>query len=272
MRVAKHQKYVITPKEKMLLLLLLCNMSTLSWLLLFPKSANAFMIQPVPGATRMVSSRHHRHTPLQVTLRQEPRKWQTLSSRLFSITLPEIETMKIGEIRKELESYGISTKSFLEKKEMIEALQKARAEGKQPINNNAQSSTSSAGANDATQQQPRQAHGASESSTATGSSTKTRAERIQEEMSKAQKMQIGELKKELTDRGISTKSFFEKSEFVKAYAEAVVDGVNKKSSTQHRQQEEEHFDPSYRDVIMTKMDRQAKNLLTGTVIDITLGR
>lgn len=247
-------------------------MSTLSWLLLFCSSADSFMIGPIHDATRMISSRHHRYTPLQIPLGQEPRKWQTLSSRLFSTTLPEIETMKIGEIRKELESYGISTKSFLEKKEMIEALQKARAEGKQPINKNVQSSSSSAGANDATQQQSRQANGASDSSTTTDSSTETRAERIQEEMIKAQKMQIGELKKELTDRGISTKSFFEKSEFVKAYAEAVVDGVSKKSSSQQRQQEEEQFDPSYRDVIMTKMDRQAKNLLTGTVIDVTLGR
>ena len=41
-------------------------------------------------------------------------------------------------------------------------------------------------------------------------------------------MASGELKKELQERGISTKSFFEKSEFVKALAEARVDGIDKK--------------------------------------------
>jgi microcompartment protein CcmK/EutM len=37
-----------------------------------------------------------------------------------------IKSMGAGEIKKELASYGISTKAFLEKKELVEALQKAR--------------------------------------------------------------------------------------------------------------------------------------------------
>eukprot|EP00957_Ditylum_brightwellii_P051110 3875138-Ditylum_brightwellii.AAC.1 len=45
-----------------------------------------------------------------------------------------------------------------------------------------------------------------------------------------QAMKASELKKELEERGISTKSFFEKSEFVKALAEARVDNITKSSS------------------------------------------
>jgi SET domain len=45
----------------------------------------------------------------------------------------DIQSMKVSDIKKELESYGISTKTFLEKKEIIETLRKAREEGLQPV-------------------------------------------------------------------------------------------------------------------------------------------
>lgn len=45
------------------------------------------------------------------------------------------------------------------------------------------------------------------------------------ETSKCQSMKVSELKKELEALGISTTSFFEKSDFVKALAEARADGV-----------------------------------------------
>merc|ERR1719261_139102 len=57
------------------------------------------------------------------------------ATRLFSSsseTVQEVESMRAGEIKKELESYGISTRSFLEKKELVEALIKARADGLKP--------------------------------------------------------------------------------------------------------------------------------------------
>lgn len=44
-------------------------------------------------------------------------------------------------------------------------------------------------------------------------------------------MKASELKKELEERGVSTKALFEKSEFVQALAEARVDGVQKKASS-----------------------------------------
>jgi hypothetical protein len=53
-------------------------------------------------------------------------------TRLCMSTETPIEEMRAGAIKQELESYGISTVSFLEKKELVEALTKARADGLQP--------------------------------------------------------------------------------------------------------------------------------------------
>jgi len=53
-------------------------------------------------------------------------------------------------------------------------------------------------------------------------------------MSKAQSQKVSELKSELESYGVSTKSFFEKSEFVRSVAEARVDGVVKKSKKKKR--------------------------------------
>ena len=44
----------------------------------------------------------------------------------------EVASMKVGEIKKELESYGISTVSFVEKSQLVEALKKARADDLKP--------------------------------------------------------------------------------------------------------------------------------------------
>lgn len=129
-------------------------------------------------------------------------------------TLPEIASMRVGELKKELDSYGISTKSFFEKSELAEAVQKARDEGRKPVNKSTtQTKTTSS---------------TSSSSTSTArTETKSREERIAEEMEKCLSMKAGDMKKELQSMGVSTKSFFEKSEFLKALAEARVDGVKK---------------------------------------------
>ena len=125
--------------------------------------------------------------------------------------------MRVGELKKELESYGMSTKTFLEKSELVDAVEKARAEGKTPTSPSASSSSSTSSSS------------SSESASST-STTSSRGERLAEEMEKCKAMKAGELKKELESYGIPTASFFEKSEFVKACAEARVDGVSKKSS------------------------------------------
>lgn len=174
-----------------------------------------------------------------------------------SSKLPDIDDMKLSDVRQELESYGISTKVFLEKKEFLEALKKARAEGKKPQKKKASTTTSN--------------EKAAPNGAANGQSGKTRSERIQEEMTKAKSMSVGDLRKELTSRGVKTNAFFEKSDFVKAYAEAVVDGVKAKagssggSSSSSRQ---EDYDPSYRDVQVRKLDVNARRMIGGNVIDV----
>lgn len=143
---------------------------------------------------------------------------------LFSsqVSADDIESMRAGEIKKELESYGISTRSFLEKKELVEALTKARADGLKPKTSQSPSTSSKSSASGSSTKE------SDESSSK--ESNKSREERLEEQMEKCKAMKAGDLKKELEARGISTKSFFEKPEFVKALAEAIVDGVEKGSS------------------------------------------
>lgn len=124
-------------------------------------------------------------------------------------SLPDVATMRIKELKEELDSYGISTSGFLEKSELVDALQKARAEGRKPM-----------------KRQQKQPDFSSASSSNAGGSDKQK--RLLQEMEKCQQMKVSDLKKELSQLGISTKTFFEKSEFVRALAEARVEGVKKR--------------------------------------------
>lgn len=186
-----------------------------------------------------------------------PRVTRPFPTVLFA-ELPDIKSMKATEMRKELESYGVPTKSLFEKSEFVEALKKARTEGKKSKEPKAKepkaASSSSTGSS-----------GGSSSST----SSSSREERYNEALLTAKTMKVGELKKDLQARGISTSSFFEKSEFVKAYAEAVADNKTGSGAGGSRRQEEP-MDPSYRDVIMIKVDR--RQLAGLSVIDVTLAR
>jgi hypothetical protein len=184
-----------------------------------------------------------------------------LLPRLFS-SLQPIDTMRISEIRQELESYGISTSTFLEKREMINALQKARDEGKQPTST---TTTTSVGVN-------------------------SPQERRKLEMENAQRRKVSELKSELERRGISTKSFIEKSDFVKAYVDVRMmeedkdnqnsDGGRRYNNSQQRQQTQAKTnqsnkmedDPSYRNVVMYKMEKSDPRLTQGRIIDVRLAK
>lgn len=178
----------------------------------------------------------------------------------------EISAMKAKEIRQELESYGISTKSFFEKSELVEALVKARMEGKTPVETTVNGADGESGSKTSS---------TSSSSSSSSSETSSRLVKIQQEIEKCKSMKVGELKKELESYGISTKSFFEKSEFVRAVAEARVDGVSKtdgggsgrRSGGAKNAAREEPRDPSYRDVVVTKF-QGGKGMLTGKVIDV----
>ena len=87
----------------------------------------------------MISSFHHHcqaFAPPSILL---PSKHHRQVFTLFmSATDPietEVSSMRVKEIKDELESYGISTRTFLEKGELVEALVRARKEGKRPSSN-----------------------------------------------------------------------------------------------------------------------------------------
>lgn len=128
--------------------------------------------------------------------------------------------MRAGEIKQELESYGISTKSFLEKKELVEALTKAREDGLKPKETTTTTTTTWSSSTSSSSS-------SSSSSSKKKEDSRPREERLAEEIETCSKMRNSELKKELESLGISTSSFFEKSEFVQALAEARVDGKQK---------------------------------------------
>ena len=127
-------------------------------------------------------------------------------------TLQEPTVMRIMELKSELQSYGISTKAFLEKSELVDAVIKARAEGMKPLG----SSSSTTASNTAS------------TTTTTSNEPKNdlpREVRLQLELDNCGRMKVSELKEELKNLGISTRMYFEKSEFVRALAEARIDGV-----------------------------------------------
>ena len=185
----------------------------------------------------------------------------------------EVSSMGAGEIRRELESMGIGTKSFLEKSELVDALLGARREGRTA----AAAAAAPVGVG---------VDGGGGDDAAVGGASDDRRGRLEREMILCNTMKVGELKKELESYGVSTRSYFEKSEFVRAVAEARVDGTGKKgpapggggasssssssSSSSGRagaRAKEEPRDPTYRDVIVTKFSGN-KGLLEGKIFDV----
>lgn len=167
----------------------------------------------------------------------------------------EIRAMKTKDIREELESYGISTKSFFEKSELVNALARARREEMIPVD----------------------AGPADEPVTSTADEP-DRKERIRREVEKCLKMKVGELKKELASYGRSIKSFFEKDDVARAVAEARVDGPKASpegssgstATSGGSGATEDIWDPSYRDVAVTKFvaEEDLELRLGGGIIDV----
>jgi len=234
----------------------------------------------------------------------------------------ELSGMKASDMKKELESYGISTKSMFDKKEFENALKEARVKNglekevttmnskeKKKKNGvrgssktkreklsskwkNVASATKQALDNlkenpfpgsTSTEKTESPATKSSPSTTTTSSSSNdestSREERYKLALEEGASMKLSNLKKELQDRGISTNSFFEKSDLVKAYANAIADNSepkaknstkNKNTGSRHggSNNERERFDPYYKDVIMHPFD--PSSILPGdVVIDIT---
>ena len=179
---------------------------------------------------------------LRSTRMVQTRLWSTTEP---ATTLPEIETMRAGEIKRELESYGLDTKKYLEKSELVQALTQARADGltSSESSNDNESTTTTTTAKESEEE-----------------SAESRQERLQQEIANCQGLKAAELKQELQERGVSTAALFEKSELVQALAEARVNGV-----TQTKQDEDEEVVQKYDNVeVLTDQDAGPRTSKTTT--------
>ncbi|KAL3924770.1 MAG: hypothetical protein SGARI_005970, partial [Bacillariaceae sp.] len=198
--------------------------------------------------------------------------------------LPDVSEMRAGEMKQELESYGVSTKSMFDKAEFEKSLLEARFEQatlgvdeiKERINNGSETATTDSDTKrKTTWGKPRTERTKAQESSAKDETKQKFDNAFQEGMAK----KISELKQELKDRGVSTSAFFEKVDMAKAYAESIADNVfnNKKSTKKNgangassqRSQRTEAFDPSYRDVNVEPFNAGLTILPGETVIDIT---
>merc|ERR1712107_677442 len=222
-----------------------------------------------------------------------------------------LSEMKASEMKKELESYGISTKSMFDRKEFEKALKEARLEKLREINMS-KSVTNETDRNDSsgnkevkdevldshyadpmkgrkvtktsakeknwssrwksvasTAKDVLESHMNSKkksspsssshrsSSTEEKSMPKTaktytsdsREQRYKLALEEGETMKLSDLKKELTDRGISTTSFFEKSDLIDAYACAIADNIKQTgSSTKKKKEEKQSFSTKRKDI------------------------
>ncbi|KAL7555790.1 hypothetical protein ACA910_007196 [Epithemia clementina (nom. ined.)] len=153
----------------------------------------------------------------------------------------DLSKLRAGEMKRELESYGIDTKPFLEKSELLQALRQARRDGlpKPQIMKDEEQQAQQPpqqDSNNDTDQNDFETETTTTTATSSSSSTtdevpwsrSSRQERIEQEMVACQGMKAFELKQELKQRGVSTTALLEKWELVNALAEARVDGIQRK--------------------------------------------
>jgi predicted HTH domain antitoxin len=205
-----------------------------------------------------------------------------------STELLDLSDMKASDMKKELESYGVSTKSLFDKAEIEKALRKERdnqeKEGvesiKDRINLGADSTSTKQTEKHTGWGGPRPERATKRDKWAPqASTTNTGNAKYDNAFQEGLNMKISELKQELRDRGISTSAFFEKVDMAKAYAQAIVDNIFKKrngegsKATGTRDQtgsyRSESYDPSYRDVTVERFNAGLTILPGDTVIDIT---
>jgi hypothetical protein len=171
----------------------------------------------------------------------------------------DIKYMRTGDIRKELKSYGISTKSLLERQDLVDALEKARAEEKQqsmlnkiarpPVSvirtriSDIEKELKSDRISTESRKKKKKRLATMENALAIKEQqsmmkrppvatdrTLPRDERIALEIKNCNRMHSSLIKEELEERGIDPKGFFEKSEMVRTLAESRVDGITTSST------------------------------------------
>jgi hypothetical protein len=210
--------------------------------------------------------------------------------------LPDVSTMKTRDMKKELEKYGMSTRSLFDRSDFEYALLEARKIESAKAKAEASSTTTASDKDNVVgEKEP------TDPSTSHSHNT-TWQERYDTALKAAAIMKLSKLKEELKIRGVSTKGLFDKDEFVKAYGTAIADNIpikrhyqsndnnkdeekkeskgfwdnfnwnknsNKSTATQQKSVEEEPYDPSYRDVTTYRFDPLVE-LAGDTIIDIAL--
>ena len=274
-----------------------------------------------------------------------PSSSMSSSDIIDNITIhDEINAMRMADIKKELESYGIDSKAYFEKRELVEALVDARrsvgimgidgyyddttADSFDTISADTTTTVDTKVGGSFATDYGEAVDSASSSSPSNNNNNKkkddekkswfkpleemadkftstlkdgvskvdtnnTRKGRIKVEQTKLKdsSMSVKEMRNELESLyGISTKSYFEKSEFVKALAEARVDGMKKKkkksstvssstssssraassaqsSSSSRSHNTDEQWDASYKNVYTRRFD--ASTIDPRGVIDVS---
>eukprot|EP00536_Pseudo-nitzschia_multiseries_P003883 jgi/Psemu1/284710/fgenesh1_pg.62_\ len=200
-----------------------------------------------------------------------PQQKQSSSTRLF-YTMPDVTSMKATEIRQELESYGINTNTFFEKRQFEEALIEARRHYESTINDVMSSNRPKkkkvqtrrktehyeeyeVGARQRQHQKQQQRAEPSYSDPAVRM-------KYQAALQESYNMKVEDLQHELNSRGISTKYCMIFKDFCIEYAKAIAENREKVVSEDEDEDDETSifgdddgdYDPSYRDVVMQKYD------------------
>lgn len=151
-----------------------------------------------------------------------------------SQSLPNIATMKTRDMKQELESYGVSTRSLFDRSDYEHALIEAR---KVKVSKS-QASATSKSSSTRTRSQAVTERTSTRGKDNNSHINETRTTSIDDDsanntwqglynaaVNAARTMSVSKLKDELKRRGVSTKALFDKDEFVKAYGTAVADKV-----------------------------------------------
>eukprot|EP00751_Fragilariopsis_kerguelensis_P010862 CAMPEP_0170774068 /NCGR_PEP_ID=MMETSP0733-20121128/9746_1 /TAXON_ID=186038 /ORGANISM="Fragilariopsis kerguelensis, Strain L26-C5" /LENGTH=155 /DNA_ID=CAMNT_0011116571 /DNA_START=255 /DNA_END=719 /DNA_ORIENTATION=+ len=137
----KEQQHALCVRQLQLLLFISYSLSSIFLLSSSRQfiliSVDAFVIGSIPARTIKGSQPPIRvlHGKFRPTGLPMPVRSARPTTAVYASTgtgTDDISSMRAGEMKKELESYGISTVSFVEKSELVKALEKARAEGLTP--------------------------------------------------------------------------------------------------------------------------------------------
>ena len=237
-------------------------------------------------------------TPIVAANSANYERTKALSKLWYTDTPDTLLEIDAAEIRDELESYGISTGSMFERGGLEEDLTKTESSKEEKKDTkkifDAEGTTNTIREkwlskwNDvgSAVRKVVEKYATGDSSSTFHStnafqpnepriSKKTRREKYKDALEEGRSMKTSALRQELKDRGISTDAFFDKSDLLESYANAVaydLDISNSKTRDTKRQNEQSKTtsDPSYRDVIVHAFDPRA--LMAGDVIiDITEG-